>query len=251
MRTAAVLLLFLLVSACGVAGGSGGGGDDGPTLPPADPVPVLEGTWCGPAVDGADANGAICVHIDAEGNIDRLVINGATVAAGTIQTTAEARVFRFALSNGGAGFLALSTSDQHLVYLDNTRLLAVLDATSPTLPASYLRTDIRDDWSGYSLFINDAGDILGTQDSGLSVLAAFGFNGAQGGIPFQEAGGSTLQVTQAVFGRYSARYIVPAVESGDLMLSMSPDKQCIGGTRCRDGGAFPDDCSIVIWERVP
>ncbi len=247
------LVLALLLPACGVAGNTGGGGDEGPQLPPAEAVPALEGLWCGPGADvDGPTIGAICIRIDAMGQITRIVFEGEQVdAVGTIQTTGTARVFRFALSNGGAGFLLLSPTEQHLLYLDNTRLLCVLDSTSPNLPASYLRADINDDWAGTSLFLNDAGDVMGTAASGMSVLPAFGFNGVNNSVAYQQAAGSTLVVTQAVFGRYEARYNVPTVELGDMLLFMSPDKQCVGGTLCADGGSFPDACSIVIWERVP
>lgn len=241
------LVLSLLLAACGT-----GGGDDGPGLPPAEAVPALEGLWCGPAGNSGSVIGAVCIKIDAAGNITRIVFEGRNAGVfGTIQTSAQPRIFRFRLSTGGAGFLQLSESGGHLLYLDDSRLLAVLDSTSPTLPGSYLPSDIQHDWEGESFFLDAAGTILGTTASSLSVQPLFDYTGLQNGIAFRQWGATTIGVVQPVFGLYAGRYEVPGVEIGDMELFMSPDKQAVGGFLCADGGTFPTACSFVLWERVP
>ena len=120
-----LLLVTLLLCGCG-----SGGGDEAPLpeLPPATPVPALEGTWCGPGQDRTGQLGAVCITLDAEGNITRFSLdNQSNGAVGTIQATDEDDVYTFRMSDNTFGWLALSASGEHLLFLDNFRVLGALD----------------------------------------------------------------------------------------------------------------------------
>lgn len=248
------LLVLLVLSATVSLPGCGSGGDEPalPELPPATPVPALEGTWCGPGQDRTGLLGAVCITMDAEGNVTRLSLdNQSNDAIGIVQETEETDVYTFRMTDGTFGWLALSASGEHLLYLDNYRVLAALDKTSPGLPPVYNLSDLQDDWTGRSLYLDETATLTGTAPSALSVGIGFFFTGTDGPTPFENQPGRALVVDDAQFGRYTGRFELDGGTRGDLLLMMAADKAFVVGTLCVDGGVFAQDCSIVWWERVP
>lgn len=247
--------LLLLTLALPLLGSCGGGGSEevvAPSLPPAFAVPALEGTWCGPAEDRNGLLGSVCITFDAEGHVERLSFdNQSNGAVGTVQETAESDVYTFLMADDTLGWLALSASGDHLLYLDNFRVLGALDKTSTGLPASYLLADVRDDWAGRSLYLDASAALTGTAASVLSVGVGHFFTGLEGATPFANQPGVSLVVDNAQFGRYRGRFELSGGTRGDVVLLMAADKAFVVGTLCIDGGIFAQDCPIVYWERVP
>jgi len=248
-------LLVLLSLALPLLGGCGGAGSEeaaSPPLPPATPVPALEGVWCGPAEDRNGLLGSVCITLDAEGNVERLSLdNQSSGAVGTVQDTSESDVYTFRMSDGTLGWLALSASGEHLLYLDNFRVLGALDKTSTGLPPTYLLSDVRDDWAGRSLYLDASAAITGTAASALAVGVGNFFTGLDGATAFANQPGVALVMDNARFGRYRGRFQLSGGTRGDVMLLMAADKSFLAGTLCVDGGTFAQDCPIVFWERVP
>ena len=223
-----------------------------PPLPPATPVPALEGTWCGPAEDRTGQLGSVCITIDAEGNVERLSFdNQSNGALGTVQATTESDVYTFSLTDDSHGWLALSASGEHLFFLDSFRVLGALDKTSSGLPATYLLSDLRDEWAGRSLYLDASAVLTGSAPSALSVAVGDFFTGLDGTSIFANQPGVSLVVNNAQFGRYRGRFELAGGTRGDVVLLMAADKAFLVGTLCVDGGVFAQDCPLVFWERAP
>lgn len=244
----AAFLSILLVSACG-----SGGEDEAPppSLPDPTPVPALEGTWCGPGEDRQGNLGGLCITLDAEGNVERLSLdNQSNGAVGTVQETTETDIYTFVMSDGTYGWLCLSESGEHLLYLDGFRTLASLDKSSSSLPTGYFLPDIRDTWIGRSLYLDASAAIVGSDLSGITVGIGDTFTGQDGATPIANQPGRAIVVDNAQFGRYRGRFQLLDGTQGDLALLMAADKDFVVGTLCVDGGIFAQDCSIVFWERA-
>ena len=250
MRIALLVLCSLGLVGCGSSGGEEE--PAGPALPPAFAVPALEGTWCGPAEDGQDQLGSVCITLDAEGNVTRLTIdNQSNGSVGTIQETTEAGVYTFVMQDNTRGWIALSASGERLFYLDNFKTIGALDKTSPGLPPTYLLSDLDDEWVGRSFYLDASPVLIGSDVSGLSVGIGNFFTGVDGPTAFVNQPGVSLTVNNAQFGRYRGRFQLPDGTRGDLELMMAADKQFVAGTLCIDDGLFPQNCSFVWWERAP
>jgi len=239
--------LLALTTLCGCGSG---GEDPAPSLPPAMPVPALEGTWCGPAEDRTGLLGSVCITLDAEGNVERISLdNQSNGAVGVVQATSETDVYTFVMTDGSFGWLALSASGEHLLYLDKFRVLGALDKASTGLPAGYGLADIRDVWSGRSMYLDASATLTGTASSGFAVGIGDVFTGQDGPTSFSNQGGTSLVVDNGQFGRYRGRFELAGGARGDLVLIMAADKAFLVGTLCTDGGTFPQDCPMVFWER--
>jgi hypothetical protein len=238
------LLAVALVLASGCAGGGGG------FIPP-NPVSELAGGWLGPT-GGASPGG----NLGGTGPGGMLAdLSGAFAGTGafTGKTGQIAHVggsiFKLTRTDASIGFILLSKDKNYLTYIDSNQQFGMWQRT--TVPAGmppFTTADVfSSNWEGEVTSFDGAFEPTSLETMLLAVNAT-------GAVTATST--STNAMTQAapaalvdgLTGEFTGD-LVDVVDTATYTLLLSSDREAMAVFVCGTAGAFPQDCSVAIFQK--
>jgi hypothetical protein len=190
------------------------------------------------------------ITLDGDGNVSAFTLDGVaqpTVGGITGVLNETHRIFS-SLLNGAPGIFMMSADQNHLFYLDNTKLIGALQrgGMPPALP--YADTDIQNTmWSGSVARVSALMAPQATEDLQGAIVDGLGMFQFMAGTSTTN-GPSIAMVGGTTNGQFrSASTIVNPAGTGFILLLMTPDKAFVGVLN--SWGAYPVDCQFGAWTK--
>ncbi len=224
---------FVLSSGCGGGGGSGGGGAT---------VADLGGTWLGPA-----GSPTLAGLLDAPAEVAGMTVDGmgnmtgtAGLLAGETGTIALvdefAQTFKWTGTGGSVGLTAtiiLSPDLNHMLMMVNAGLLVAFQRGAATLLPPYTDAEFRSSfWTGTAAEFDAGFGPINPEAITVTVDALGNFTSGTSGT-----GVAPLTVLDAATGEIRGDFLDPGppVETGNLIVLATPDRQFLAIFSCLTG----------------
>ena len=249
----ALVLVVALVAPC-ACGGGGGGGDDGGNGNGGFALADIVGSWLGP-IASINTDGEVFLAagpggmvIDAAGNVTGA---GITTLDGTVTLTSAALgTYRFEGSGTSTGLVALlilSPGRNHLLFASDVLTLGAWERNATAFAPPYTDADLRNEtWTGLACEVTPAMTTIDPESIAVVIDGAGSFT-----ADTSSTNVAPLTVVETNKGAYTgdATDPGPPVETSNVVVLMTPDRQFVAIFSCLTGGSFPDDCSYAALDR--
>jgi len=240
LRTVAITLTFILLSACG----GGGSGSDKITGTSVTPPQQLDGTWTGSLEDPAGLLHNFQITVNGN-TLSQLLIDAVDQGLTGTLTAQSTTTYAVLLSDSTKAMFIIDAALQHATFVDDAFNFGVVEKNANGLPIFSIG-DVNGNWSGTTVVTDFA------TFSGFASTASCGVVTTLQCTATGNSVTTTIDLTGTFvinFGQWNGTFSNSNGDVGTSVVMLSPDKQFAAAYGCNNIGVFPDACDFSAWVR--